>query len=62
MVGMQCGFDAEFFEALKAKLDSKTEFERHGMLLFDEILVRERKSVNSKTLTYTGLVDYGDGD
>ncbi|KAH9383950.1 hypothetical protein HPB48_025894 [Haemaphysalis longicornis] len=62
MVGMQCGFDADCFEALKTKLDSKTDFERHGMLLFDEILVRERKSVNSKTLTYTGLVDYGEKD
>ncbi|KAH6946427.1 hypothetical protein HPB50_013341 [Hyalomma asiaticum] len=62
MVGMQCGSDSEFFEALKTKLNSKTEFERHGMLLFDKILVRQQKTVHSKTLTYTGLVDFGEGD
>lgn len=32
------------------------------MLLLDEIQVRERKAVNSKTLSYTGLVDHGDTD
>ncbi|KAH7953343.1 hypothetical protein HPB49_007256 [Dermacentor silvarum] len=31
------------------------------MLIFDEIQVRERKCINSKTLTYNGLVDHGHG-
>ncbi|KAH7979126.1 hypothetical protein HPB49_008288 [Dermacentor silvarum] len=31
------------------------------MLLFDEVQVRERKCVDSKMLTYIGLVDYGEG-
>ncbi|KAH7942060.1 hypothetical protein HPB49_020112 [Dermacentor silvarum] len=61
IVGMKCGFDADFFAALKEKLEPKPNFQKHGMLLFDEIQVRERKCVNSKTLTYTGLVDHGHG-
>ncbi|KAH9376841.1 hypothetical protein HPB48_009749 [Haemaphysalis longicornis] len=32
------------------------------MLLFDEIQVRERKCVESRTLTYIGLVDNGNGN
>ncbi|KAH7942568.1 hypothetical protein HPB49_025363 [Dermacentor silvarum] len=59
-VGMKCGFDLDFFAALKKKLDEKSCFQRHDMLLFDEVLVRERKCVDSKTLTYIGLVDYGE--
>ncbi|KAH6930073.1 hypothetical protein HPB50_008776 [Hyalomma asiaticum] len=31
------------------------------MLLFGEVQVRARKCVESKTLTYVGLVDYGEG-
>ncbi|XP_040074289.1 uncharacterized protein LOC115313165 [Ixodes scapularis] len=62
IVGIKCGFDVNFFAVLKRKLQGKSEFQRHGMLLFDEIQVRERKAVNSKTLSYTGLVDHGDTD
>ncbi|KAH9367695.1 hypothetical protein HPB48_007807 [Haemaphysalis longicornis] len=61
-VGMKCGFDAEFFLALKKKLEARSEFQKHGMLLFDEIQVRERKCVESRTLTYIGFVDNGNGN
>jgi len=30
------------------------------MLVFDEIFLRERFNVNSQTLTYSGLEDFGD--
>ncbi|KAH6945673.1 hypothetical protein HPB50_009587 [Hyalomma asiaticum] len=55
MVGLKCGFDDEFFEALKAA------FQRRGMLILDEIQVRKEMCVNSKTMTYAGLVDHGEG-
>ncbi|KAH6939754.1 hypothetical protein HPB50_021558 [Hyalomma asiaticum] len=58
---MKCGFDEDFFVALKDKLEPKSNFQKHGMLLFDEMQVRERKCVNSKTLTYAGFVDHGEG-
>lgn len=36
--------------------------QKHGLLLLDEMSVRESISVNSKTLTYSGLVDFGPED
>lgn len=60
MVGLKCGFDDEFFTALKVKISSKAAFQRRGMLIHDEIQVRKQMSVNSKTMTYAGLVDHGE--
>ncbi|KAG0431928.1 hypothetical protein HPB47_021320 [Ixodes persulcatus] len=37
MVGFETGFDENFFAALKKKLLEKNEFQRHGMVLFDEM-------------------------
>lgn len=36
-----------------------TYSQKHRLILFDEMSVRESLSVNSKTLTYSGLVDFG---
>lgn len=33
--------------------------QRHGILLFDEIFVRESINVDSQNLTYKGLEDFG---
>jgi len=33
--------------------------QRHGMLIYDEIMLRESIDVDSKTLTYTGIEDFG---
>lgn len=33
--------------------------QKHGMLIFDEIFLRESINVNSQTLTYSGLEDFG---
>lgn len=56
MVGLKCGFDENFFKAFKIKISSNTQFQRTGILIFDEIQVRTKISVNSKTMTYTGLL------
>lgn len=60
MVGLKCGFDQDFFQALKIKLQHKAESEKHGILIFDEIQVRKSKVVNSTTMTYTGMVNDGE--
>lgn len=60
MVGLKCGFDQDFFQALKIKLQHKAESEKHGILIFDEIQVRKSKVVNSRTMTYTGMVNDGE--
>ncbi|KAH7935322.1 hypothetical protein HPB52_005929 [Rhipicephalus sanguineus] len=57
---MKCGFDKDFFSALKKKLQTKPTFFRHGMLLLDEMHVRQCKRLNSRTLSYEGLVDQGE--
>lgn len=33
--------------------------QRHGMLVFDNIFLRESLRVDSQTLTYIGLEDFG---
>jgi len=39
---------------------SKNKFQKKGILLLDEISLRESITVNSRTLTYTGLEDCGE--
>jgi len=54
-VEIGCGFDKNVF-----KLLTKNNFEKKGVLLFDEISLRESLSVNTRELTYTGLEDFGE--
>lgn len=43
----------------KLALQKKEEKQKHGIILLDEIHVRECITVNSKKLTYNGLIDFG---
>lgn len=43
----------------KLALAKKEEKQKHGVILLDEIHLRESINVNSKNLTYTGLIDFG---
>lgn len=43
----------------KLALDKKQEYQKHGIILLDEIHLRECVNVNSKNLTYTGLINFG---
>jgi len=54
-----CGFDTKFFMLLEKKLKSMNDLEKHGILVFDEIFLRESVEVNTNSLTYSGLVDFG---
>lgn len=40
-------------------MESKTEQQRQGIIVLDEVYLRESLSVNSQTLTYMGLEDFG---
>lgn len=55
-----CGFDPNLFKLLKKKFSTKTEHQKKGVILFDEMFLRENLSVNSRSLTYIGLEDFGD--
>lgn len=60
MIKVKCGFDKRFFAAFKKKLATKDTFQRHGILVFDEMQVRKEISVHSKSMMYTGFADYGE--
>lgn len=60
LLDVKCGFDKHFFELFKKYIEKKSAMQKHGIILFDEMSVRQAISVCSKTLTYKGLVDFGD--
>ncbi|KAL5239381.1 hypothetical protein ACI65C_006791 [Semiaphis heraclei] len=41
-------------------MNQKKDFQKHGLLIFDEISLRESISVYTTTLKYSGLIDFGD--
>jgi len=55
----ECGFDNSFFKLLKKKFSNKTQQQRTGVLLLDEIFLRTSINVKTRTLTYSGLEDFG---
>lgn len=57
---IECGFDAPFFDALKKILTTKTEEQKHGVLIFDEIAVRKALKTDLKTMRYQGVVNFGE--
>jgi len=59
-VEIGCGFDKNLFKLLTKKFLTKNNFEKKGILLFDEISLRESLSVNTRELTYIGLEDFGE--
>jgi hypothetical protein len=59
-VNVKCGLDEKFFEAFRLKLRDKTEFQKHGILLFDEMSVRTSLQVNVKNMKFEGVTDFGD--
>ena len=58
-VRSKCGFDKEFLENFEKQLSKLPEGARHGVLLFDEMIVRKSIAVNSRTATFDGLADDG---
>ncbi|KAF0715840.1 Uncharacterized protein FWK35_00024772 [Aphis craccivora] len=47
------------FQLIKKKFINKTQNQKKGVLLLDEIFLRLSINVNSRTLTYSGLQDFG---
>lgn len=58
-ISLKCGLDEEFFKAFSLKMDKKSEYQRHGILIFDEMHVRESVSLNVKNIKLVGLQDFG---
>ncbi|KAH7934183.1 hypothetical protein HPB49_022511 [Dermacentor silvarum] len=60
LVRPECGFDSKFFESFKKRLLNKKDIQRHGMLVFHEIQVRQGREVNARTFSYIGQVQHPD--
>ncbi|XP_027844862.2 uncharacterized protein LOC114125425 [Aphis gossypii] len=60
MVKSNCGFDDKFFKLFKTKMSLLSDTEKHRVLLFDEMFLRESVNVDTKTLTYCGLEDFSE--
>jgi len=61
-VKLDFGFDPSFFEIFKKKMNSKTDQQKYGVLVFDEMSVRKSLKTDPKTLRYQGVVDFGEDD
>ncbi|XP_060855841.1 uncharacterized protein LOC132933592 [Metopolophium dirhodum] len=53
-----CGFDPNLFKLLKMTFSTKSEHKKKGIILLDEMFLRESLSVNSRSLTNIGLEDF----
>jgi len=51
LIDTSCGFDKQFFALFKKHLEKKSTMQKHGIILVDEISVREALTVYSKSLT-----------
>jgi len=55
----ECGFDLGFFKLFKKKFEEKSQQQKKGVLLLDEIFLRTSLDVKTRTQTYSGLEDFG---
>lgn len=53
-------FDINFFKLFKKKFSVKTEYQKKGIFVLDEIFLRSSIAVNGRTLKYSGFEDFGD--
>lgn len=59
MIKNSCGFDQDFLKLLGKRVVNMTNKEKHGVLLFDAVNLRKSLHVNTSSLTYSGMEDYG---
>uniref|UniRef100_A0A2S2NCS4 Transposable element P transposase-like RNase H domain-containing protein n=1 Tax=Schizaphis graminum TaxID=13262 RepID=A0A2S2NCS4_SCHGA len=52
VIDTKFGFDSNFFSIFEKHISSKGELQKHGIILFDEMSVRESLSVCSTSLTW----------
>lgn len=59
-INLKCGLDTNFFEAFKLKMKQKSDIFKQGILVFDEMQVRESVNLNVKNMKLIGLQDFGE--
>lgn len=58
-VNLKCGLDDIFMEAFKQKMEEKNSYQKHGILMFDEMQVRGDIKLNVKTMKLIGVEHFG---
>lgn len=58
-IDIPCGFDPRFFEVLKKYFEDKSEEERDGIIMLDEMKTRKGLLLDQNTMKYKGLSDFG---
>ncbi|KAJ3656494.1 hypothetical protein Zmor_015567 [Zophobas morio] len=58
-VSIKCGLDQQFFEAFKKKVEGKNSFQKQGILIFDEMTVRQNIELNVTNTKLIGIQDFG---
>lgn len=48
LIKTSCGFDEQFLQLFAKHLEGKEEYQKHGLLIFDEISLRQSISVNTQ--------------
>ena len=61
MIQTPFGFDPKIFLILKRNLDELPEYARDTLIAVDEVRTRKGLLLDSKTMNYKGLEDFGDG-
>jgi hypothetical protein len=59
-INLKCGVDDKFFELFKLKMQEKNKYQRHGIIIFDEMQVRESIELNVKNMKLYGVQDFGE--
>lgn len=55
-----CGFHQPLFDLMATTLNKIPEIQRQGILLMDEMSTRKNIQLDQKSMSYKGLVDFGD--
>ncbi|XP_066583037.1 uncharacterized protein [Prorops nasuta] len=59
-VNCMCGFDLQIFEMLRLEVEKKRKEQKHGVILLDEIHLREPINFKSMNFKHRGLIDFGE--
>lgn len=52
-VKLECGLDSDLFNALKLKINDMNEYEKQGILIFDEMEFKESIALSVKKMKLT---------
>ena len=61
LIDTPCGFDSQFHEILTKYFENKSEAQRGGLLIMNEMKTRKSLLLDYSTMTHKGLTYFGNG-